>query len=905
MIIAIGISIICFSWNYDFFSSVNQLIERENFEAFLNAKVTQMLQSDEEFNNSAVKSDNPKMAALQDYLMTVDPELKMVPKERLKQAYEITKELQKEQLLKSTDQLEWQSTVSDIGGRTRAIMWDPNDPTQRKIWSGGVTGGLWYKENITNDNDPWIPVDDFWPNLAISCMTYDPNDPQTFYVGTGEAQTALIIYRESSGVGFGIMKSTDSGTSWDIIPGTEEFEYVTDIEVRDENGLSVVYAAVASGVYKGAQHLSEPSDGLFRLPEGEENWEQVLPNITDLDVPYAPSDIEIGADGRMYIGTMPNVEGDGGATILYSDDCLTGTWSVNEEYKILIENTPDVNLPGRIILAAAPSDENRVYALVAQGYFYGIPGYECHIITRSDDKGESWEMVSVPPPSGSTGNWAFIAWHALTAAVDPNNPDKIFIGALDLWRSEDAGESWVKRSNWQGTGTNFIHADHHRILFQDGSSDKFLVATDGGVFYTFNASLNNITYTQKNTGLNTLQMYKCAINPESDVTFYLGGMQDNGTKYYDGNPIGNQNHVTGGDGGACFIDKNEPDVFITSHQNNQFYLFGNYQFVGAAFNWQSGNFISSVDYDYKLNTIYANAVTVLNNLPDQILRISGIPYGPIEGGYLNMGTGSNVPFTHVKYSEHSSLGTARLFLGTQAGRMFRVDNANTDPVVTEIGSNNFPSAAISCITHAGSDDTLLVTFSNYGVTSVWQSYDSGQSWDEREGNLPDMPVRWALYHPQHSNSAMLATEIGIWTTYNLHDLFVLWQPDNTGLANVRIDMLQLRDADNTVLAGTHGRGFYTTTYLYDPTTKVNELAYNSPSIYPNPTQGPITIELTNEISEPVDICIYNNDYKKVRTFSFQNRASTAQLDISDLSAGIYYVSINTKQETLTGKIIKH
>ncbi len=150
--------------------------------------------------------------------------------------------MQKEQSLKSTDQLEWQSTVSNIGGRTRAIMWDPNDPANNAVWAGGVTGGLWYKEDITDDNEAWIPINDFWPNLAISCITYDPNDPQTFYVGTGEAQTALIIYRESSGVGFGIMKSTDAGNTWEVMPGTEEFEYVTDIEVRDENGVSVVYA---------------------------------------------------------------------------------------------------------------------------------------------------------------------------------------------------------------------------------------------------------------------------------------------------------------------------------------------------------------------------------------------------------------------------------------------------------------------------------------------------------------------------------------------------------------------------------------------------------------------------------------------------------------------------------------
>ncbi len=65
---------------------------------------------------------------------------------------------------------------------------------------------------------------------------------------------------------------------------------------------------------------------------------------------------------------MQNVEGEGGATILYSDAGTEGTWTINEEYKILIEDTPGFNLPGRVMLACAPSDANRVYALVAQGY---------------------------------------------------------------------------------------------------------------------------------------------------------------------------------------------------------------------------------------------------------------------------------------------------------------------------------------------------------------------------------------------------------------------------------------------------------------------------------------------------------------------------------------------------------
>jgi hypothetical protein len=900
----LGISLICFCWNFDWFSQFTKMVDREEFEKFLNRQITAFFSDKNSTGHDVVKSDMPEMAALQDYLVTVDPELKRVPKERLKGAYLKTRELEKELSFKSCSQLQWQGTVANIGGRVRAIMWDPNDPLNRKVWAGGVTGGLWYREDITSENDHWIPVDDFWPDLAISCMAYDPNDPQTFYVGTGEAQTALIIYRESSGIGFGIMRSTDAGQTWEVMPGTEDFEYVTDIVVRNENGISVIYAGVVSGVYKGVQHLSQPSDGLFRKVVGSGTWEQVLPDISGLDVPYSPSDIELGADGRMFVGTMPNVEGEGGATILFSDNALPESWSVNEEYKIQIENTPGFDLPGRVILAAAPSDANRVYALVAQGYFYGLPGYECHIISRSDDKGVNWQIVSVPPP-GSNGNWAFIAWHALTAAVDPNNADRVYIGALDLWRSDNAGLNWSKKSSWTSVGnTNYIHADHHRILFREGLSDKFIVASDGGIFYTFNASLNFPTFQEKSEGFNILQMYKCALHPDAGAVFYLAGMQDNGTIYCDGNPITNDNRITGGDGGACFIDKNEPDVFITSYQNNRFFLFGNYQLQNNAIQWQSGNFISSVDYDYNLNTIYANAVTTINTLADSILRITGVPYGPVEGEFLFMGTGSTVPYTTVKYSEYSTVESATLYLGTQSGRMFRVADANTQPVVNEIGSAAFPQAAISCIALGGSEDTILVTFSNYGVSSVWQSYDGAINWDEKEGNLPDMPVRWALYHPHNARAAMLATEIGVWTSNNLHSDDVTWQPDNSGLANVRVDMLQLRGNDNTVLAGTHGRGFYTTTFQYNPATSVKEISADDLYIYPNPASEVLYLNCYENFNGKKEIEIYHNNGSLVKKISVRFENQKSSINISDLTTGTYYVKILNGNKPVVNTLIK-
>ncbi len=887
----------------------NKLDKREEFKKFLAQESQKFPYYSEKDMSGISELDRPDMASIQDYFMTLDPVLKRVPRERLKKAYIQTLELRQKSRLKSGKSLlEWEGTQANMGGRARALMFDPNDPAGNIVWTGAVTGGLWYNNDITDANSSWIPVNDFWADLSISCITYDPNDPQIFYVGTGEAQTALITYRSSSGLGMGILKSTDGGDSWDFIESTEGFAYVTDIRVRDEGGQSVVYAAVVSGKYMGEQHQSEPTDGLYRSSDGGENWEQVLPDIPGFDIPYAPSDIEIGVDGRIYVGTMPNLDEEGAATILYSDDGTLGSWTIYEDYKIIIENEPGNNLPGRVMLACAPSDENIIYAEIASGrYDYGLPGFQCYFIIRSENKGSTWNALNIPSNT-SWGNWATIAWHALTIGIDPNDPNTVIIGGLDLNKSVDGGNSWTRISDWtkmySGGGDDYVHADMHSVIYKQGSSDEAIFSTDGGVFYTASASDNYPVFEEINKDFNSLQCYSGAVSPVADEVTYLSGHQDNGTVLWTGEAVTINDMITGGDGAYCFFDKNEPEIFITSYQNNRYYIFVNGVQVAYLTQYGSGNFICPADYDYNLNILYANAAFFWSYNLNKILRISGIPNDP-EGEFLTLPTGVGATFTHVKYSPYSPAGTSTLFLGTQAGNMFKVENVNTTPIITDIGSPDFPTATVSCIAIGGSEDTLLVTFSNYGVSSVWQTYDGGNIWEEKEGNLPDMPVRWAIYQPQNSSMALLATEIGVWSTNNLHEDEVYWEPAIDGLANVRVDMLKLRDSDNTVLAATHGRGLFTTNYEYNPVSITEHTGIDF-QIYPNPTHDYVNLQLS--VKEKQNIIITINDVNGRTVFTEKHLILpgdfTKRINMSDYAKGTYFIKVQKDNNIKILKIVK-
>ena len=458
---------------------------------------------------------------------------------------------------------------------------------------------------------------------------------------------------------------------------------------------------------------------------------------------------------------------------------------------------------------------------------------------------------------------------------------------------------------YSGGGDAYVHADQHNIQFMPGTPETAIFSCDGGVFLTTTANLTYPVFIERNQGYNTLQFYSCAINPNEGSSKFIGGLQDNGTLYYQGFPLDINDMIDGGDGAFCFYDEDEPNIFITSVYYNQ-YTIWNYG------NWANncgdgGTFISPADYDYKENILYANGASITGYNANKIDRSKGIPNN-INEQMVNMGTNTNVAFSHVKYSDYSPEGSSTLFLGTQSGRLYKVEHANTVPQTTELTSPDFPTANISCVAIGSSEDVLCVTFSNYGVSSVWLTLDGGETWTEKEANLPDIPIRWAIFHPDNDGQVMLATETGIWVTNMMLEDNTHWYPANDGMANVRTDMLRLRKSDNTVLAATHGRGFFTTTYDLDEYyVGLPELADKNENltIYPNPTNGPVNIiantgtdgEVRVSVSDLSGRIVYRNNFM---TTGGQLRQS---LETGSLHSGIYLLTVRQGKNITSQKFI--
>jgi photosystem II stability/assembly factor-like uncharacterized protein len=881
---------------------------RIKHESFLLKAGKEMKKDTGEKSEKNPSVDRPDEAAFSEFVRTMDPSSRRVPVERRFEALEEARELMT--LKSGTSSVKWESLVADMGGRTRALMFDPNDPSGTAMFAGSVTGGLWYNENPL-EGMSWMPVNDFWSNLSISCLSFDPQKPQNLYMGTGESETALITYRESSGRGNGLYHSGDGGKTWDFLPSTSQWAYVTDVEVRVENGNSVIYAGVVSGYYKGIAHRNTPSDGLYRSTDQGATWSQVLPNIPGTSTPFAPADVCFSADrSRIFVGTTYGINSsvtdsdrNGAACILYSDNGLT--WTLNQQYQQAILQKAELNLPGRVMITEAPSDPNILYAIVASGYPAGaFYGYGCEYLLKTTDKGLTWSALNFPQ------GFASLAWHAFTVAVNPQDPNVVWLGGLDTYRTLDGGANWAIMSNWAlmyGSGSpRYVHGDIHQILHNPLNGRTLFVATDGGIFATGSSlSPDNVTFHELNQNFNTLQYYTCAVSPVAGDRQFAGGLQDNGTLHYKPGDIPTMtDKLSGGDGAYCFFDQDNPNQIVTSSQYSTIYVYqyrvGQPPQVRTAAQTGLGIFINPMDYDSGNNRLYLN-VTYFDGSTANNLAIANISENLITGVIRNIGSHTTVPFTALKYAETGTPG-GTLFLGTASGELYRLDKPHTDSLSVELTGTNFPVGYISSIETGKTADTLLLTFSNYGIPSVFISTDAGNSWKDIEGNLPDMPVRYGIFHPQSARHAMIATETGTWITTDALATPVVWTPQVNGMANVRVDMLRVRPSDQTVVAASHGRGLFTTTWNLMGSSGVEPvIAGHDLKVYPNPTSGAFTVETA--LQESGLLTIRDIQGRLVRRLQLVPGSVSQSLDLSKEGKGTYFIRIETPGKNETKQLI--
>ncbi|AMC11198.1 hypothetical protein Lupro_07985 [Lutibacter profundi] len=850
---------------------------------------------------------------------------------------------------------------NNVGGRTRAIMFDPNDATNKRVFAGGVSGGLWVNNDITNQDSSWELVD-MPQNLAISVITYDPNNTNIFYLGTGESYVAggvngnglwksvdgganwskifggitgettfqtnlkLIVNSPSSIIGeyqvtsaaFGpritsitgnlvlsddsslspteacntltnnsaisgniavvergsctfvskvknaqdagatavivvnnvigppislggddntitipsimiskeegalIMQELDNGVNVTIEAVDSPFsgsfvtpgiQHINDIKVRDiGGGNSEVYVAVGESYYSNSTPVSllgVQEYGLYKSDNEGVSWSEVLLPTTVDDNKYVPNDIEIGFDNTIWVSTNNSILfGDGGGTILSSTDGNTFT------VKHTIANGD------RTQISVSKLDAGIVYILAELGSEGSAPIY----LAKTDDAFTTVNEL-IPPVDADTGipDNDFTrgqAFYNLMIEIDPVSDNVIYVGGIDLFRSSDGGTNWSQISKWSNNNNlaslniPMVHADHHILVFNPEDANQGIFGTDGGIYYgndLTNATLSTSAISSRNKNYNTLQFYDGSIGSNLSSEKLIAGAQDNGAQFINNasSGVNASIRVTGGDGAHVFIDKDNEYIVTSYVYNNYFYLdynTGAFKYAIAE-NDDDGDFINPAALDSDNNILYTSGN---NKIYRYTLNAASATSSTMTNSLL---TASPTAF------KTSTFTTTTLFVGTENGKLLKLTNANIagsigGTVWADITGDMF-YGSISCIELGETENDIMVTFHNYGVTSVYYTQDGGNTWQNKEGNLPDLPVKAVLMNPLNSNEVILGTDLGVWGTSNFNEASPTWFQSQNGMKDVQVTSFDIRKSDNTVLASTYGRGMFTAKFTVD------------------------------------------------------------------------------------------
>ncbi len=770
----------------------------------------------------------------------------------------------------------------NVGGRTLALMYDPNDATGKRVFAGGASGGLWVNQDPSVATNQWTPISDFWANMSISCITSDPNNPQTFYVGTGEVETG-----DASGAG--IWKSTDGGTTWTqifTIPATytgiyrNGNLYVTDIKVRNNNGTSEVYAGVAAG-YVGWSFVDGQGGiyqaGLYKSTNGGATFTKNTGLVTTTsNLGYCIQQIQIDAANNVWVSTrgsgFSNV--DSGGRIFSSADGNTFTL----KYNAALQNS-------RVKIGVSKTNTQKVYALME-----GSGTSEPVRILKTTDGGTSWVSTNSSssltlPADADTGIPAndFTrgqAFYDLVIETDPQNDETVYVGGIDLFKSTNGGSSWSQISKWSNNNNlanlqvSSVHADQHALVFNpfnNYATNQMMFGNDGGIYFAANKnSLGTTGIGARNTRYNVTQYYSATLNPTGTNTItdeeIIAGAQDNGSHWLD-SPVTTANFLTSstaasGDGMMTEFD-DQGNYAIASYVNNNHYVFnsnGSFYILSSA-NRNYGYFVNELALDRANDIIYTyrNAFNVFRtpNLTGTSFVNTQVSFGTPQANEL---------ISKMRVSPYTTTSTT-LFFGTNLGRMFKVTNANIGTTPTTTALTTLPNAGtVSDIRFGANENQILVTLSNYNVTSVFYSADGGVTWQNKEGNLPDMPVRAIFMNPDDNNEVLVGTEAGVWATQNFSATTPTWAQYSNGIGNVKITGFDYRPSTKTLLVSTYGRGAWTNQNVTTPLS-TSETAVNKfhTALYPNPTRGNVALRFDTSKYNTVDITVFDTAGRLVFT----------------------------------------
>jgi photosystem II stability/assembly factor-like uncharacterized protein len=608
----------------------------------------------------------------------------------------------------------------DVIGRVSCLAVDARKPAHLLLGSAG--GGIWESADA---GVTWSPRTDHLPSLAIGAIAFDPRNPKRVYAGSGEGN----FY---ANLGAGVYRSLDGGTTWKVLAsapfiGVGFYDLVVDPRRR-----TILYAATTSGLY--------------RSTNGGVSW-------------------SLRRAGRCWgISVHPK-----GGTVELLATFVDGLFTSSNAGTSF---TP-VALPGVPGGAWTRLAVDRVLVAPDVAYVLGAAGSQAYLWRRT---GTTWTAVT--PLPGMNINQAWYDWYV---AAPPDDPQRVYLGAIDTMRGTLTGTAWA----WQNVTSNggqSIHPDQHCLAFVPGSPRTIYAGNDGGLY---RSRARGIGWTALNKGLGITEIEYLGSDPQT-WKWLMAGTQDNGTIRYTGSL--SWDHIADGDGGDCGVNQANPMV-----------VYHSYYGVSLDRSANKGNTWTSLAPPGGGGSLFYPPVEVFGStvaIGAAALVVTRTGAGPWTTVPLGLAAGEYP-------SAMRDIDANTILIGTTAGRMLRLAWSGATWSKTALTS---PVAKyLSCIAVDPSNpQRIWVTSSQIGAGGlVYRSDDGGSTWTDCTAGLPKIPMNSVVVDPANYRRVWVAADVGVYQTMNLGSG---WASFANGLPNALAADLVFHKQDRMLICATRNRG---------------------------------------------------------------------------------------------------
>ena len=840
---------------------------------------------------------------------------------------------------------------ANLGGRMLCIAVDMDD--ENHLLAGSASGGMW---ETSDPAQVWHKTTSPDAEQSATCLVQDkrPGKHHTWFYGTGELLSTtdrnISTNARTIGIGNGIFKSTDNGASWLPLASTQGgaparlqeifqgvWRIVTDPVRMDKD---IVYAACYGAI--------------MRSEDGGMSWEVVLGDLVNKSF---ATDIAITADGVIYAALSSfcfSVQPPGKAGIWRS---VNGT----DWVQITPAGFPQDNRVTR--LALAPSNENVMYVFTESqssdinpfGGYSNSKNTFWKMTWNPASGNASWENRTNGIPGAGNGNTAsfpfsFVVYggYCFTMGVKPDNENVVFIGGMNLHRSENGfadslATTYIGGYPYDMDSIHQLHPDQHGITFLPSDPARMFMANDGGI-YRINdcmADSSHAVWQRMNKKLTTTQFYSVAIDHGSQgEDWILGGLQDNNWYYTVTDNPGEFwfNIDICYDGFASCVAPNWEYCVISAYSGNIWTSrFDGDMHTTDIFPQLPDTLLRYIDPIMGFNSLFpfyqnfaldpVNYQTFYLPTITSIWRKDNMKAAAFDTGLRNAGWShlSNVDVgsaSEISCLAVSAMPQNRLYYGTNLGKVYRLDNANAgNPSPVEITGIDFPvNAFVACIDiDPDNADRAMVTFSNYGVQSLFHTNDGGTSWTAVGGNLEEFPdgsgngpsircTKKLMY--QGKKIIFAGTSSGLFSTRELKGDSTVWIKEGaSSIGNVIIDDIDARQTDGFIAIGTHGNGVYST--YFNPAAGVEDSkgihSLQLGDVFPNPVMEEAQMEIVASKTTQLRTTVYSLSGKLVKRYfdkTIYPGKQNISVNMGELPSGVYFLTFDTGNEVFLRKVVK-